>query len=154
MRPERTASGTLTIPFTVPAHAGEVNAISSEQAAHDRTKLRNNFGVVIAVDGHGTVSALTVSKDPVIRGGRGCDVSVLVLPPLDVAPFQRAYRVRIQSVTCAWTWHPVHTDSLATPWRNFSSAKLRVYSSQRHAPACLRAVAISQTNDSPRAWIP
>src|SRR3954454_12425462 len=62
MRPERTASGTLTVPFTVPASTGEVKAISSEQAAQTRATLRNDFGVVIAVDGHRTVSALTLSK--------------------------------------------------------------------------------------------
>src|SRR3954447_8807048 len=62
MRPERTASGTLTVPFTVPASAGDVKAISSEQAAQTRATLRNDFGVVIAVDGHRTVSALTLSK--------------------------------------------------------------------------------------------
>src|SRR3954463_10072498 len=62
MRPERTASGTLTAPFPAPARAGDVKAISSEQAAQTRAKLRNDFGVVIAVDGHRTVSALTLSK--------------------------------------------------------------------------------------------
>lgn len=65
MRPERTASGTLTVPFTVPAHACEVNAIRRELAA----SVRNDFDVVIAVDGHGTVPALTLSKGIAADGG-------------------------------------------------------------------------------------
>src|SRR4051812_21149484 len=58
MRPERTASGTRTVPFTVAAADGPASARRSGKAA----SVRNDFDVVIAVDGHGSVIALTLSN--------------------------------------------------------------------------------------------
>src|SRR4051812_23924353 len=61
MRPDRIASGTRTVPWTVPAQAGAAGRTRASSAGGGAS-LQDNFGVVIAVDGHGTVVALTLSN--------------------------------------------------------------------------------------------